>query len=168
MKIKTLVVATLAALTLTSASASELTKQEAIKIVQPFYDFLSKKVSADDARKSFDKNWKSYYGHGEKEYKGLDATLKVISKFVLPSIPDVKWEIKDALVSGNRVIIMGEASGTPSGDKFRGVPIVKGKSFKIMSIDIHTIENGKVVKSYHVENWNGAIKQLVAKKKSKH
>ena len=36
----------------------------------------------------------------------------------------------------------------------------KGKSWEIMSIDIHTVENGKVVTSYHVEDWAGAIRQL--------
>ena len=38
-----------------------------------------------------------------------------------------------------------------------------GKSFKVMSIDIHDIADGKVVRSYHIENWMGAVRQLSAK-----
>jgi predicted ester cyclase len=43
-----------------------------------------------------------------------------------------------------------------------GVPHA-GRSFKILAIDIHTVENGKMVgKSYHVEDWMGAARQLRA------
>jgi hypothetical protein len=38
-----------------------------------------------------------------------------------------------------------------------------GKSFKAMSIDVHTIEGGKVVRSYHLEDWMGATRELLAK-----
>lgn len=78
------------------------------------------------------------------------------------AIPDLRWEIKDVLVSGNRVVVRGEASGTPQGD-FMGVAH-SGKSFKLMSIDVHTIEAGKLVRSYHVEDWIGAVRQLSAKR----
>jgi predicted ester cyclase len=77
------------------------------------------------------------------------------------AVPDLKWEIKEVLVSDNRIIVRGEASGTPAGD-FMGVP-QGGKSFNLMSIDIHTVESGKIIRSYHVEDWVGAIRQLSAK-----
>jgi len=32
-----------------------------------------------------------------------------------------------------------------------------------MSIDVHTIEGDKMVRSYHVEDWMGATRQLSAK-----
>ena len=35
-----------------------------------------------------------------------------------------------------------------------------GKSFKLMSIDVHTLENGKLTRSYHLEDWMGAVRQL--------
>jgi predicted ester cyclase len=44
-------------------------------------------------------------------------------------------------------------------DRAQDVP-ASGKSFKIMSIDIHTIEDGKIKRSYHVEDWAGAMRQL--------
>ena len=63
--------------------------------------------------------------------------------------------------AGDRVIVRGRASGTPKGPLF-GVD-GKGKSFTIMSIDIHTIKDGKIVKTYHVEDWAGALAQLKGK-----
>lgn len=62
------------------------------------------------------------------------------------------------IVAGNRVIVRGRASGTPQGPIF-GVD-GNGKGFEIMSIDVHTIENGKIVMTYHVEDWAGALRQL--------
>src|SRR5262249_39103892 len=77
------------------------------------------------------------------------------------AVPDLKWEIREVLVLGNRVVVRGEASGTPAGD-FLGVPH-GGKSFKLMSIDVHTMEGGKIARSYHVEDWISAVRQLSAK-----
>jgi hypothetical protein len=31
-----------------------------------------------------------------------------------------------------------------------------------MSIDVHTLEGGKMVRSYHIEDWIGAIRQITA------
>jgi hypothetical protein len=31
-----------------------------------------------------------------------------------------------------------------------------------MSIDIHTIRDGKLIEAYHVEDWMGAVRQLSA------
>jgi hypothetical protein len=39
-----------------------------------------------------------------------------------------------------------------------------GKSFKLMSIDVHTLEGGKIARTYHVEDWQGAFRQLSAAK----
>ena len=32
-----------------------------------------------------------------------------------------------------------------------------------MSIDIHTLDGGKIVRTYHVEDWQGAFRQLSEK-----
>ena len=58
--------------------------------------------------------------------------------------------------SFNSILI---ASGTPSGE-FMGIPHT-GKSFNIMTIDVHTDnKDGKLVAAHHVEDWAGALKQL--------
>jgi predicted ester cyclase len=76
----------------------------------------------------------------------------------LKSVPDLAWQIKNVAVAGNQVTVRGEATGTPAG-AFMGAAH-SGKSFKVMSIDIHTIEGGRMIRSYHVEDWNGAVRQL--------
>jgi predicted ester cyclase len=72
--------------------------------------------------------------------EGCGARDQVISAIAgrRKEIPELKWEIKDVLVLGDRVVVRSEASATPAGD-FLGVTY-GGKSFKLMSIDVHTIE----------------------------
>jgi predicted ester cyclase len=74
------------------------------------------------------------------------------------TVPDLSWSIRDVMVSGNKIIVRGEARGTPV-DTFRGLAPT-GRSFRIMSIDIHTVRDGKIAQTYHIENWEGALRQL--------
>ncbi len=53
----------------------------------------------------------------------------------------MKFDIKEVLVAGDRVIVRGEVTGTPAGDLF-GVPHT-GKSFRMMAIDIQTIRRAR-------------------------
>jgi hypothetical protein len=57
--------------------------------------------------------------------------------------------------------VRGEASGTPAAPLYDVQPT--GKGFKIMSIDIHTIDGEKIVRSYHIEDWAGAMRQVASK-----
>jgi predicted ester cyclase len=73
-------------------------------------------------------------------------------------IPDLGWKAEEILQVGSRVIVHGRARGTPKGPLFGVEP--SGKPFEIMAIDVHTVENGKIVTTYRVEDWAGALRQL--------
>ena len=72
------------------------------------------------------------------------------------------FEIKEVLVTGDRIIVRGEVAGTPAGELFAVVPHT-GKSFRMMALDLHTVTDGKIAKTYHLENWLSALGQLGAK-----
>lgn len=74
-------------------------------------------------------------------------------------IPDLKWEPQEVLNEGDKYIARSQVTGTPNGD-FMGLPTDGSKSFNIMTIDIHTIIDGKVVEVHHLEDWGTAMKQL--------
>src|SRR5438132_1960872 len=105
-------------------------------------------------------DYESCWGYLPGECWGREASIKVVGGFA-KSIPNMKFDIKEVLVSGDRVIVRGEVSGTPAGELF-GVPHT-GKSFRIMAIDIQTIRDGKIARTYHLENWLSALGQLRAK-----
>ena len=91
---------------------------------------------------------------------GAEGFVKTLQGFGAV-IPDLTWEPQEILQDGNRYIVRGKATGTPVKPFFGIAP--NGKSFEIMSIDIHTVENGRIVQSYHVEEWHKAMRQLSPK-----
>mgnify|MGYP000847664896 CR=1 FL=1 len=130
--------------------------------VQTLYDFLSNPGSQAHA-KAFRANvaadWQSVGNYSGKN-KTANAFIGQLGHFA-KLIPDMTWKVEEMIQAGNRVIVRGRATGTPKGPLF-GVD-GKGKSFMIMSIDIHTLENGKIAKTYHIEDWAGALRQLKGK-----
>ncbi|MFS4494318.1 ester cyclase [Maribacter sp. 2308TA10-17] len=74
-------------------------------------------------------------------------------------IPDLKWTPQEVINEGNKYVARSLATGTPNGD-FMGLPTDGTKSFSIMTIDVHTIVDGKVIEVYHLEDWGTAMKQL--------
>ncbi len=74
------------------------------------------------------------------------------------SVHHLAWSVTDIMVSGDRVIVRGEATGTPVGELFGARPT--GRSFKTMALDLFTVRGDKLASAYHVENWVGAIQQI--------
>ena len=143
----------------------DLTEAQARAIIAPWYSMFTQPVRGDIAAlhdKAVTLDYQSSTGDGAGESWGRDVSIKVIGSFAT-SIPNMKFEIKEVLVAGNRVIVRGEVSGTPAAALFGGLIPHSGKSFKIMAIDIQTIESGKIRKTYHMENWFAALTQLRAK-----
>ncbi len=155
-------VATLPLIAAGTASATDATLTKDQATVQTFYDLLSNPASAA-AAKVFSANttegWESIGNYsGKNKTKG--AFLGQMGYFA-KLIPDLKWNVEEMIQSGNRVVVRSRATGIPKGPLF-GVD-GKGKGFDIMTIDIHTIENGKISTTYHIEDWAGALKQLKGK-----
>jgi len=99
-----------------------------------------------------------FQSKGSADAKSKEQLIGQIQGF-WKLVPDLKWEIQEMLQDGNKVVVRSLASGTPNGN-FMGAPTDGSKSFKIMTIDIHTVENGQVVEVHHLEDWPTAIRQL--------
>ena len=132
-------------------------------VVEAFYSQLLSAGSAADiparAAKIMAPSWESIGDYSGKN-KVRDAFVGQLQGFG-KLMPDLKWAPQEIVQQGNVFVVRSRVTGTPNGPLF-GVP-VSGKSFDVMTIDMHTVENGLIVKSYHVEDWAGAIRQLSAK-----
>lgn len=128
-------------------------------IAQKFYDLLSNPGSASHVA-AFNEvtadDWESIGNYSGKN-KNRDQFLGQIGGFA-KLIPDLNWEPQEIIAMNGQVVVRSRATGTPAGPFF-GVD-GKGNSFDIMTIDIHTIVDGKIVRSHHVEDWAGALGQL--------
>jgi ketosteroid isomerase-like protein len=162
-KIGQVVVAATVAMIPLVASAQSLTDAQARTAIASWYALFNQPVQGDMRtlqEQVLTADYESCWGYLPSECWGREASIKVVGGFA-KSIPDMKFDIKEVLVSGDRVIVRGEVTGTPAGDLF-GAPH-SGKSFRIMAIDIQTIRDGKIARTYHLENWLSALGQLRAK-----
>jgi predicted ester cyclase len=130
-------------------------------VVRAFYErLLSAAASPDLAQRAatvLAPDWRSF---GSNE-TGVDAATFVRNVHgVGQIIPNLHWEVVEMTAAGDRYVVRGRATGTPA-QQFMGVA-PNGHSFDIMSIDIHTVRDGRIVQSYHVEDWAGAVRQLRA------
>ncbi len=100
---------------------------------------------------------------GYKSSSSIDAKeagqLMGQLEFFWKIIPDLKWEPQEIMNEGNTYIVRSIATGTPNGD-FMGAPTDGTRPFKIMTIDIHKMNDGKFISTHHVEDWVTAMKQL--------
>jgi ketosteroid isomerase-like protein len=137
-----------------------LTDQQARAAITPWYSLFNVATRGDVRtiqEAVLPEDYESCSGYLPGECWGRETSIKVVSNFA-NTIPDLTFDIREVLIAGDRVIVRGEVRGTPAGDLF-GVPHT-GKSFRIMAIDIQTIRDGKIAKTYHMENWLSAIGQL--------
>lgn len=95
---------------------------------------------------------------GSVETKEKAALIGQV-QFFWKLVPDLKWEVQEMLQDGDKVVVRSIASGSPKGD-FMGMPLDGSKSFKIMTIDIHTVAGGQIKQIHHLEDWVVAMKQL--------
>ena len=142
---------------------TNLTEPQARAVIAPWHGLFNIATRGDVKaiqEALLTEDYESCAGYLPGERWGRETSIKVVSNFA-NTIPDMKFEIKEVLVAGDRVVVRGEVSGTPAAELF-GVPH-SGRSFRIMAVDIQTIRDGKLAKTFHMENWLSAIGQLRAK-----
>lgn len=134
-----------------------------LAVITAFYELLSSHddiTLAERAAPVIDMNWldvpESIGG------QGLDGFVRTFTAFH-QMIPDMKWTVKHIYKSGHTYTVRCIGSGTPVADFLGlGANWIPGNRFNIMSIDIHTVKDGKIVKSFHIEDWREAMRQLSA------
>ena len=91
--------------------------------------------------------------------EGAQGMLNTIA-FLGQVVPDLVWEPQEIIDLGDgRFVVRSLFRGTPVGPFF-GVDPATGNSFEAMSIDIVTVEDGRITLTYHLEDWTGVVAQL--------
>jgi len=138
--------------------APSLTVEQARAIVAPLYEALNEPTKKDVPALLANAT--------NPDYQSCSTNSDCLSRDQLAGvftalgkiIPDLHWTIKDIWTSSNRIVVRGEATGTPTGELYGVKPT--GKSFKTISIDMFTVKDGKLATAYHVENWMAATEQI--------
>ncbi len=136
-----------------------LSRGQVEAIVRPFYTDCLTVNSRSEPRDVLDRILSDdfiSYGSPNKS----KAELTNVVQYFWTLIPDLKWEIEEILVDGNKVAVRSLATGSPRGDFFGVEGLDGSKSFAVCTIDIHTVVDGRVKSVYHVEDWGTALQQL--------
>jgi predicted ester cyclase len=138
--------------------APSQTVEQARAIVAPLYEALNEPTKKDVPAllaKAANPDYRSCSTNSDCLSRDqLAGVFTALGKIV----PDLHWTIEDIWTSGNRIVVRGEATGTPTGELFGVKPT--GKSFKTISLDMFTVRDGKLATAYHVENWMAALDQI--------
>lgn len=157
-KIAALTLSCLAAAMPAAAAQHQLTAAEARVIVAPLYEALNeptkKDVPALLARAT------------NPDYRSCSTETDCLNRSELAAqirafgeiIPDLHWRVLDLWVAGDRIIVLGQATGRPTKTFFGVEPT--GKGFTTIALDSFGVTNGKLSSAYHIENWVAAIAQV--------
>lgn len=135
---------------------SLITHEEALKIIEPFYNlFRAELRDWDKGMACLSEDWKSYDGNDTFRTK---AETRPFLEGLFSAVPDINVTNLQVAVEGDWIAVRSELTGTPKGDFF-GVPY-SGRSFHIMAVDFNQFKDGKLINLYHCENWAIAVSQL--------
>ncbi|MGH8691523.1 MAG: ester cyclase [Burkholderiales bacterium] len=74
------------------------------------------------------------------------------------AFPDLNVKIEEILQDGSKVIVRSEISGTQR-NALMGFP-AKNRRMAIQAVDIHEFKDGKIVRTWHTEDWLTGLHQL--------
>lgn len=141
------------------AQPKEANMADLKEIVRPFYTQCLTVNSTTDVAALMGKLLADDFASINSAETKTKAQLTAQVQHFWKLIPDLKWDVQEMLQEGHKVVVRSVASGSPKGD-FMGMTLDGSRSFRIMTIDIHTIEGDKIKEVYHIEEWPAAIKQL--------
>src|SRR3954468_2381606 len=149
-----------AAATLTSARAQEATPPatDVEAIVRSFYEpFNTGDTSVYDTILAED--WADHpLGMGQQP--GRAGFPPVIEMF-RAIFPDLHLVNDDVIVCGDKATVRSTITATHSGGDLFGIPAT-GTPLQFMAIDIHRLENGQIVETWHIEDFLSVLFQLGA------
>jgi steroid delta-isomerase-like uncharacterized protein len=132
-----------------------MSDREKVTLVRRFYDAMNQRSPVLLAE-TLAQDWDDVPrppGQGP----GLAGMQKAVAGYG-SVFKDFVVNVDEVLVSGDRVVVRSTNRGVHVGT-FAGIPST-GKSFAMTSIDIHTVRDGKIVQTRHVEDWLGTLVQL--------
>jgi steroid delta-isomerase-like uncharacterized protein len=88
---------------------------------------------------------------------GRDGAKPLLAQLTT-KFPDFKVTIEEVLQDGNKVIVRSTITGTQR-DTFMGFP-AKHRKMTMQAVDIHEFQDGKIVRTWHTEDWLTGLQQL--------
>jgi predicted ester cyclase len=125
----------------------------------PLYDFSEQ--SPNPIEFFFDQYFSDDYVEFNGSYNSRSkiSFLHQVENWWL-SIPDIQWSIQDLAVDENKVAVWVIIRGSPIGTFHDLVDLDGTIPFTIMGISIFTFVHGQLKCTYHLEDWDDAVRQI--------
>lgn len=88
---------------------------------------------------------------------GPEAAREAMAMLV-SAFPDFDIRIEDIIQEGNKVVVRSTITGTQR-KAFAGLPAT-GRSMTIQAVDIHEIAGGRIIRTWHTEDWMTGLREL--------
>ena len=86
------------------------------------------------------------------------AGVKPIIRMLAAAFPDVHITVHDMVQEPGKIGVRAEISGTHLGELFGVAPTGKQVSFRLH--EFHTLTDGRITTTWHMEDWFGLFTQL--------
>jgi predicted ester cyclase len=126
-----------------------------ITLATRFYDYLNGRAG-DDWATIFAIDWSAIPPLPETPDQ-VSGYRIVIDQF-RAGAPDLRVENVEVIANENVVAIRSRVSGTNTGELFG--QRATGKPFSFTAMDVHRIADGKIIGTWHVEDFAGMMEQL--------
>lgn len=97
---------------------------------------------------------------GEHSSPGVAGYRELIG-FLRGAFTDLTITVDDVVAAGDRVAIRTTTRGTHSGAPVMGIPATN-RQFAFRASDFHHVEDGRIVRSWHLEDYLALLSQLGA------
>jgi len=141
----------------TSTVADHTSENRNKQIIRTYFNEAWNKGHLDVLDSILSENYINHTPSTPNPPKG-PAGLKPIIVAIRAGFPDLHYEIKDIIVTQDRVVARVIMAGTQTGTLFGIAPT--GKHIEVNQINIEKIENGKITEHWRVTDELAMMKQL--------
>jgi predicted ester cyclase len=136
--------------------ASQITEAKAREAIERIYRaFANKDVAL--LREAVTPDWQ-YIPEPPGQKPGPDQMVPIFADLAA-ALPDMRIDILDLLVQGNRAGVRAEVSGTQTGP-LMGIAATK-KPIRFAIHSFHELsDDGRISKTWHLEDWLAVFRQL--------
>jgi predicted ester cyclase len=136
----------------TTNNAAHTATRETVDLL--YRAFALKDISL--LRRAVTSDWE-YIPASPGQLPGPDKMIPVFAE-LSSALPDMEIKILDVLIHDNRVAVRAEVTGTQSGPLMGIAATSKPVHFAIHSF--HELRDGRVAKTWHLEDWLSVFRQL--------
>jgi predicted ester cyclase len=132
--------------------------REAEAAARRFYAILA---AGDEGsvEQALDPSWEQI-PQGAHTSAGVAGYRETIA-FLKAAFSDLSITVEDVLVEGDRVAIRTVTRATHTGNPVLGIPATN-RPIELAASDFHQVQDGRIVRTWHLEDWLGLAFQLGA------